>query len=369
MARRCRNITGTTANGDGIGGIPNHDWVEPCNTIAWFEVMWHMFRITGEAKYAQEMELTLYNQLLGAENPRSGANTSNEYINGVRGTGNGSGGASSGGCCGTSTIKGMGSIADWCMSGTVNGNAAIVQYFPATFTIALTKPESRTLSITMSTSYPENGNVTIAVQSSSAGTYPIMLRVPDWCTSFTASVGGQQYSGVAGSFLAIQRAWGTNETIQVTMAMTVRVVNDPNPSSTLKAIQRGPQLMSLDPTVTGPTLPAGWWGNQVYAYQVNQGGAKTWYMVPYAEAGQTGSTSSVLLASFTLQATAAAPMRIAAATPSCATQALSHRVLSVDGRTIQNDKRGVLAQRAAGVYVDQAENGISKVNRLTGNAR
>jgi hypothetical protein len=259
----------------------------------------------------------------------------------------------------------------YCMVGTVNGNAAVINYMNGTFSVTATKPETRTLTIAMTTSYPENGNVTLAVNASSAGTYPILLRVPQWCASFIAKTqDNQQHIGTAGQFLSIQRAWGANETIQVTIDMTTRIVNDPDPASMKKAIQRGPQLLSLDPTVTGATFPSGWWGSQVYACQVNQGGQqKTWYMVPYAEAGQSGSAQNVLLASFTLQATAVAPVCFADKAQPFAAQSSAHRMISIDGRTIQNGKSGALVPQTAGVYVDQGDNGISKVSRRTAVAR
>ena len=354
VVKNSRQITGTTANGDGIGGVPDPtNGTESCNTVTWAELNWHLFCITGQPKYAQEIERTMYNSLLGLENARSGSFTTNACINGTKGNGNGTGSrASVGGCCGSSMVRGIASFPEWCMAGTVNGTAAIANYFPATFTIVLAQPQSRTLTIAMSTSYPENGNVTIAVQSTSAGTYPIMLRVPEWCTAFTASVGGQNYSGVAGSFLAIQRAWGTNETIQVSMGMTPFIVNDPNPASTKKALQRGPQLLSLDPTITGASLPAGWSGNQVYAVTVNQGGTKTWYMVPYAEAGQTGSNQTVLQNAFTFISVGVVSPAMGTV-PRPAARNLQPRTLTIDGRLLD----GMPAQRqAAGIFVDQMGN-------------
>jgi len=352
VIKNSRQVTGTATNGDGIGGVPDPgNWTETCNTIAWMELNWHLLRITGRALYAQEIEHSLYNACLGAENPKSGSSCFNAGINGVKNTGNGTDSrANMPGCCGANEIRAIASQPEWLMAGAVNGTAAIGNYFPATFTIVLTQPQSRTLTIAMSTSYPENGNVTIAVQSTSAGTYPIMLRVPEWCTAFNASVGGQNYSGAAGSFLTIQRAWGTNETIQVTMGMTPFIVNDPNPASTKKALQRGPQLLSLDPTITGTTLPAGWWGNQVYTVTVNQGGAKTWYMVPYAEAGQTGSNQTVLQNAFTFVSVGVVPasirsMKLLPAQPSL------QRDLSINGRML---KAGSLPRTMpAGIYVDK----------------
>jgi hypothetical protein len=365
VVKNCRQITGTTANGDGIGDTPNPNQpTETCNTVTWAEFNWHLFCITGQPKYAQEIEHTMYNALLGAENARSGSFTDNAGINGTKGNGNGTGSAAEvGGCCGSSMVRGIASFPEWCMAGRVNGNAAIANYFDAIFSIALTQPQARTLTFAMSTTYPENGSVTIAVQSTSAGTYPIMLRVPEWCSSFNASVGGQNYSGTAGLFLTIQRAWGTNETIQVTIGMTPLIVNDPDPASTKKALQRGPQLLSIDPTITGTTLPANWWGNQVYAVTVNQGGQKTWYMVPYAEAGQTGSNQTVLQNTFTFVSVGVAPAIIKSGMSPVALPG-AQRSVSINGRML---KAGSLPRiMPAGIRVDMKGNKTADIGSANG---
>jgi DUF1680 family protein len=362
-------VSGQT-NGDQMGGVPSPtEGVELCDCWAWLQMNWHLFQITGLPVYAQNMEQTIYNVLLGGQNPRNGSTCWIIVINGQRGWGNGTGGAVANGCCGHSAVCAMASFPKFCMAGALGGKPAIVNYFNATFTINQTKPEARTLTVTMTTNYPANGIVTLAVNASSAGTYPILLRVPEWCASFIAKTqDGQQYTGTKGQFLSIQRAWGTNETIQVTMDMTSTVVSDPNPSSTLKAIKRGPQFLSLDPTVTGATLPAGWWGGQVYACQVNQGGQKTLYMVPYADASQTGSASSVLLPSFTLLGTAVVPAHLTERMSNPLRQMIANHLLTIDGRIV-HDNGGPASIRAAGVYIDRIDNGISKVSRRTAIAR
>jgi hypothetical protein len=57
-------------------------------------------------------------------------------------------------------------------------------------------------------------------------------------------------------------------------------------------------------------------------------------------------------------------MRLTDMTPSVAAQALSHRVVSVDGRTLQNRGDGAPAQRASGVCIDRIENSKTMINKV-----
>src|SRR6266508_2577036 len=41
-------------------------------TVTWLQLTWRLFRLTGESEYADEMERTVYNQLLGAQDPHNG---------------------------------------------------------------------------------------------------------------------------------------------------------------------------------------------------------------------------------------------------------------------------------------------------------
>ena len=43
---------------------------EGCATVTWLQLTWQLLRLTGEAQYAEQLEHTVYNALLGAQDPR-----------------------------------------------------------------------------------------------------------------------------------------------------------------------------------------------------------------------------------------------------------------------------------------------------------
>ena len=71
-------ITGTTSSkehfqdDDVLPGEDKDSVGEGCATVTWLQLTWRLFRLTGEPEYAEEMERTVYNQLLGAQDPHNG---------------------------------------------------------------------------------------------------------------------------------------------------------------------------------------------------------------------------------------------------------------------------------------------------------
>src|SRR5205807_5886439 len=45
---------------------------EMCVTVTWLQLNWRLLRLTGEARFGQEIERTVYNHLLAAQDPRTG---------------------------------------------------------------------------------------------------------------------------------------------------------------------------------------------------------------------------------------------------------------------------------------------------------
>jgi DUF1680 family protein len=69
-------LTGGASQGehfrDGDHYLPNHDSAhvsETCVTVTWLQFNMQLLRLTGEAKFSQELERTLYNQLAAAQRP------------------------------------------------------------------------------------------------------------------------------------------------------------------------------------------------------------------------------------------------------------------------------------------------------------
>ncbi len=277
-------ITGTTSSHEHfqddfvLPGETAAEVGEGCATVTWLQLTWHLLRLTGDPRYAEELERTVYNQLLGAQDP---ANGNICYFTPLVGRKNPTPGIN---CCVSSEPRGISMIPQLAW-GARNGGVAINFYTPG-------RVSGKWGSIESTTDYP-NGNGTVELKVNASTQFPIFLRVPAWTTSFTAEVGGRKYSGKPGEYLEINRAWRSHERIKVSMDMTVRVLPGAPTYNQSLAIARGPQVLALEESLNGslpeldtagPRLPVHLEASGEATYTTPSADGHTLTLVPFANA-------------------------------------------------------------------------------------
>jgi hypothetical protein len=256
---------------------------EGCVTVTWMQLNWQLLRLTGEARFGEELERSIFNQLLAAQNPRNGDIC---YFTPLNGRKKGTPGIN---CCVSSEPRGI-SLIPQTAWGERDGGVAIVQYVPGHVWTAIA-------SIKSSTSFPSDGHVALTVTPSGRTNFPVFLRVPSWTGHFAATVSGKRYDGHPGEFLAIDRTWKAGDRIEIDMEMTVQLLSGGVSYPGSIAIQRGPQILALEaelnPGHPNPAaalnlrdasaqLPASWPSRSAFAVD-GQGGAAL-ILVPFADA-------------------------------------------------------------------------------------
>lgn len=246
IASNRRYLTGTTSahehfHGDGVlpGDQPN-DVGEGCATVTWLQLNWQLLRLTGEARYANELERTIFNQLLAAQNPANGNICYFTPMNGRKITSDGIN------CCRSSEPRGI-SMIPALLWGKLPDGIAIQQYAPGTAKIG-------DVEIRSETDFPSSGVVRLIVTPAKPARFTLYLRVPEWTARFTATTAGRQYKGKPGEYVAITRRWGKDHKVNIRMDMTVRAHDGGISYPNSLAFQRGPQVMaverSLNPAIT-----------------------------------------------------------------------------------------------------------------------
>ena len=76
--------------------------------------------------------------------------------------------------------------------------------------------------------------------------FPFALRVPSWCNSFIAEVGGKEYKGTANQYLIIKRVWKPGDKIKVSFAIPIQILAGGKSYPGQIAFQRGPQVLAFD---------------------------------------------------------------------------------------------------------------------------
>ncbi len=288
-------ITGTTSahehfQDDSVLRGEESDAVgEGCATVTWLQLTSELLRITGDPRYAQELERTVYNQLLGAQNPSNGDIC---YFTPLDGRKNATPGIN---CCVSSEPRGISMIPSLAWGKRTKG-IAILQYAPGHLDTDVASVES-------STAYPLDGAVTLRIKPGRVSGFPLYLRVPSWTRRYTATVAGQTFNGTPGEFLTLHREWKAGDVVNIKIDMTVQVLSGKPTYAESVAIQRGPQILALEEELnpglpsldtTGPrditsaslvdasaALPVTWLGKQAYTIDALD---RKLTLVPFADA-------------------------------------------------------------------------------------
>jgi len=295
IATRRLYLTGTTSSHEhfrddlSLSGEDRDDVGEGCATVTWLQLTWQLLRITGDVQYAEELERTVYNQLLGAQDP---ANGNICYFTPVNGHKRATPGIN---CCVSSEPRGISMIPALAWGRRANG-IAVLLYAPGRVTTGLAAIESKTR-------YPLDGAIELTVRPVAPAKFPLDLRVPAWTKSYTAIVNGETLTGTPGQFLTIDRTWYPGDVVDIQMDMSVRVISGGPTYAQSVAIQRGPQMLALEESLNpnlpsldtaGPrsaavtlrdasdALPVTWLGKQAYAVDGNDD--RTLVLVPFADA-------------------------------------------------------------------------------------
>ena len=235
-------VTGTTSSSEHFADdyvLPGEEVSnvgEGCVTVTWTQLTWQLLRLTGDPQYAEQLEHTVYNALLGAQDPMNGNICYFTPLNGKKSPTPGIN------CCVSSEPRGISMIPQlsW---GTRGGGAAVLLYVPGHVTLQTGAGE---VGIETKTNYPADGLIALTLHPARSAKFPLYLRVPAWTASYTATIAGHKYTGTPGQFLTIDREWKAGDQVDVDLDLTVRVVPGAPSYPFGVAIFRGPQLLALE---------------------------------------------------------------------------------------------------------------------------
>ncbi|NOT95695.1 MAG: hypothetical protein HOP00_05255 [Nitrospira sp.] len=308
-------VTGTSSWGEHFqvqgelnpdGGMEGEKFVaagEGCVTVTWIQFTGEMLRLTGDPMYAEELERSIYNALLAAQSPLDGRVTYFLPMRGRKRYGEVTHGILPDICCCASSIpRGIAMIPGFAV-GAVGGAPAVLLYASGVYSLlACSDEETLAVTLQVQTKYPQDGLIGIDVRPSKVAAFSLLLRVPAWSTRFEARVGETRIVGTPGTFLRIERTWALTDRVEIEMELPFFTTPQGNPKTGLVAVQRGPQVLAVDSSVTDSTnLPVSWWGRQAYAVEVRVANQlRTLQMIPIAEAGQTKAEYEAVFPGLTL---------------------------------------------------------------------
>jgi DUF1680 family protein len=225
--------------------LPNRTaYQETCASVSM--ILWsHRLNImTGDSRYADIMEQTLYNGFLAGvsldgkrffyDNPLAsdGAHHRSEWFGCA--------------CCPpnvTRTLAALGQYLYAVSPGAFWVNLYVQGHVQANL-------DGREVKLKVTTRYPEDGNVQIEVNPGITRAFSIKLRQPGWCRTAQLKVNGAAvYPELEKGYLVLNRTWKENDIVEVDFRMPVVRV-EANPKVTANAgrlaASRGPLIFCME---------------------------------------------------------------------------------------------------------------------------
>lgn len=229
---------------------PVFHYQEACVTATWIKLSQQLLRLTGEAKYAEAIEQTYYNALLGSMSQDGSDWAKYTPLSGQRLEG-GEQCHMGLNCCVASGPRGLFTFP---LTTVMSGKDGLQVNFYAAGTYTLQTPGKQKVEIIQETDYPETGKIRIKVQLQKPENMSLQLRIPEWSAKSSLAVNGEAVISLnPGGNVQIQRLWKSGDLIDLSLDMRGRLVSlGESPES--MAILRGPVLLSRDARLPEPSL-------------------------------------------------------------------------------------------------------------------
>lgn len=236
--------------------LPNftaHD--ETCANVG--NVLWNyrMLQITGNAKYADIMELALYNSMLSGislngrgflyANPLS---TSDELPFNPRWSKDRVGYIKLSDCCPPNVVRTIAEVNNYAYS--LSDNGLWFNLYGSNNLLTKLKDGS-TLSLAQITDYPWNGKIDIEIKQAPAKDLSIFFRIPGWCTGASLKLNDKvvDQALTSGVYAEVKRTWKAGDKIELNLPMPARLM-EANPlveeTRNQVAVKRGPVVYCLE---------------------------------------------------------------------------------------------------------------------------
>jgi len=217
---------------------------EQCVTTTWIQLNWQLLRLTGEARFGDQLEKTFYNQLSAAQRP-DGAEWC--YFTSPEGTKPYGPGIN---CCVSSGPRGM-ALVPQCAALRMRAS----KDRPETLWINLwesmtiqTRLAGKPVTVKWQTGFPLQGSGTLEIQSDGPVAGAVRLRVPAWarpCTpSFQGGTGARVQSGKED--LTLQANDWTGAKVSLKFNLDAAMIEGDHGNKGLEAFTWGPFVLAFD---------------------------------------------------------------------------------------------------------------------------
>lgn len=244
------NNGGFSSGESAIGNPYSLAAIESCCTIAWSALSVEMLRLTGLSIAADELELTLFNSIVGMHSQTGRWATYNTPMNGIRRSSphnlvfQAREGTPELNCCSVNAPRGFGLLSDWAIMRDPAG-WVLNYYGPSEMSVEL--DTGGTLSLSQETRYPYDGEVVLKVDPSKPVSFILKLRIPYWSRNTTVQINDENpVPAPPGCYFQLDRTWAGGDIVKIQFDMSLHLWKGERECAGLSSIYRGPILLCYD---------------------------------------------------------------------------------------------------------------------------
>ena len=234
--------------------LPNErSYCETCAAIASIMFSWRLLMITGEARYADLIERTLYNGFLGGlsldgqkyiyANPlqvreghvargNDGDYTRTPWFRCA--------------CCPPNVMRTLASLEHYVVLSN-DAEVKLHQYIAGSYGVAVAGGEA---TLRVETDYPWAGSVAVTTDAVPGGAWALTLRVPQWADGATVVVDGEPVTATpVDGWVSVERDWSAGDTLVLELPLQARFTRaDPRLDAArgCVALEYGPLVYCLE---------------------------------------------------------------------------------------------------------------------------
>jgi DUF1680 family protein len=228
---------------------------ETCANIGNVLWNWRMFLLTGDVKYADIVELSLYNSVLSGismdgtrffyTNPLA---ASHDYPYDLRWQGGRVKYISKSNCCPPNVVRTIAEVSNYMYSKSKKG---LYLNMYGGSKLSTTISDGSMIQLEQISNYPWDGNIKIAISKAPAHPLPIFLRIPGWCKKYRLSLNGKTVNNakIENGYLSIDKIWKDSDRIELELDMPATLMES-NPlveeTRNQVAVKKGPIVYCLE---------------------------------------------------------------------------------------------------------------------------
>ena len=192
-----------------------YGYVETCSILAWLQLNRELLALTGEERYAEEIERTVYNDLLGAQAPNGEDWCYYSFPNGRRVH------TTYWRCCKSSGAMALEEIPNL-MYGVQDGDVCVYLFAPGRASLHV--PDVGSVRLEQITHFPSDGRIRLRVDPQPAARFALRIRVPRWADDVEFFENGAPlHAPTQGQFAVIEREWHAGDEIVIQLAMSAKM--------------------------------------------------------------------------------------------------------------------------------------------------